>query len=481
MTKDLTRRRFLQTAATAAAGFTIVPRHVLGGVGYTAPSDRLRILGVGAGGKGESNLKPLDGEYVIGLCDIDAERAADTFAHFPQAARYTDFRRMYDELLADADAVVVSTPDHTHAVAALRALYADKHVYCEKPLVHNIREARLMTEAARARPHLATQMGNQGASQEGIRRITEWLAADLIGEVHTVHAWTNRPIWPQGNPRPTQAMPKPAHVDWESWVGPAPMVPYHKLYHPFAWRGWWDFGTGALGDMGCHIIDASFYALELGYPTSAEASVVPIYSQNWNADYTPEACPVASKIILRFPARGPGKPAVKLTWHDGGLLPERPRELQPGEQMGGWGGGVILEGTRGKLMHDVYANNPRLLPLALNEQADRFPEPTLPRVPDEQHQLDWIAAIREGRQPSSHFGKAGPLTETVLMGNLAVRAYDLRMPTPTAEDPDAYDVPGRGNELLWDGEAMRITNLPELDRLVGRENGYREGWELPTA
>ena len=468
------RRRFLKHSATAAAGFYIVPRHVLGGRGYRAPSDRVRVMGVGAGGKGQSNLVPIDSEYVVALCDVDRERAAETFAHFPDAAKYTDFRRMYDAHLDEVDAVVVSTPDHTHAIASLAALYADKHVYCEKPLVHNIREARLLTEAAAARPHLVTQMGNQGASGEGIRKITEWLDAGLIGDVHTMHAWTNRPIWPQGNPAPTEGVPKPEHIDWEAWIGPAQPVPYHPLYHPFAWRGWWDFGTGALGDMGCHIIDSAFYALELGYPESAEASVVPIYSQNWSPDYTPEACPVASKIILEFPARG-DRPPVKLTWHDGGLLPERPEELAPDEPMGDWGSGVILEGTGGKLMHDTYAGNPRLLPLSRNEQ-EAFPEPTLPRVATN-HNMDWGEAIREGRQPSSPFTKAGPLTETVLMGNLAVRAYDYRV---TPQGTDEYERPGR-TKLLWNGPAMRIENVPELNFMVGREHGYREGWELPTA
>ena len=468
------RRSFIKQTTTAAAGFMIVPRHVLGR-GYQAPSDRVRVMAVGAGGKGESNLISIDSEYIVALCDIDQKHAANTFQHFPQAKAYTDFRKMYDEQLPNVDAVVVSTPDHTHAIASLAALYADKHVYCEKPLVHNIREARLMTQAAQARPQLVTQMGNQGASGEGIRTITEWLNADLLGDVHTMHAWTNRPVWPQGYPAPTEGVPKPAHVDWESWVGPAPMVPYHPLYHPFAWRGWWDFGTGALGDMGCHIIDSAFYALELGYPTSAEASVVPLYTQNWSPDYRPEACPVASKIKLTFPARG-DKPAMKLTWHDGGLLPERPDGLKPGEQMGDGGSGVILIGTKGTLMHDTYANNPRLLPLELNEQKDRFPEKTIPRVTTS-HNMDWINAIKEGRQPSSHFGKAGPLTETVLMGNLAVRAYDYRLPKANGT-PGSYERPARGQTLLWDGPNMQITNIPELNFMVSRD--YRKGWELPT-
>ena len=469
------RRKFIKQASTAAAGFVIVPRHVLGGRGYTAPSDRVRLMAVGAGGRGEANLASMESEYMVALCDIDHERAASTIERFPKAKTYTDFRKMYDEQLDNVDAVVVSTPDHTHAIASLAALYADKHVYCEKPLVHNIREARLMTEAARARPHLVTQMGNQGASGEGIRTITEWLDAGLIGDVHTMHAWTDRPIWPQGNAAPTEGVAKPAHIDWESWVGPAAMVPYHPLYHPFAWRGWWDFGTGALGDMGCHIIDSAFYALELGYPETAEASVVPLFTKNWTPDYRPQACPVASKIKLTFPARG-ARPPVKLTWHDGGLLPERPVGLEPGEQMGDGRSGVILIGSGGTLMHDTYAQNPRLIPLSLNEQKDLFPEKTLPRVATD-HQRDWIEAIKERRQPSSHFGKAGPLTETVLMGNLAVRAYDLQLPKPGGKRDDTYR-PGRGNTLIWDGPNMEITNLPELNFMVGRE--YRAGWELPT-
>ncbi len=475
---DGSRRSFLKKASVAAAGMYIVPRRVLGGVGFVAPSDQVRVLGVGAGGKGESNLMALDSQQMIALCDIDQAGAAKTFEHFPKAARYTDFRRMFDEQLDNADAVVVSVPDHNHAIVTLAALQANKHVYTEKPLVNNIKEARLVTEAAAARPELITQMGNQGASQEGIRVVTEWLNAGLIGDVHTMHAWTNRPIWPQGNAAPTKEMPKPEGIDWDSWIGPAQPVPYHTLYHPFAWRGWWDFGTGALGDMGCHIFDSAFYALELGYPTSAEASVVPIYHQNWSADYTPEACPVASKIYLDFPARG-DKPPVKLTWHDGGLLPERPQELKPSEAMGDWGGGVILEGTKGKLMHDVYASNPRLLPLSLNDQQDRFPEKTLPRV-ETSHQMDWINGIKEGYQPSSHFAKAGPLTEAVLMGNLAVRAYNLRVPTTGKDKQDDYELPGR-TKLLWDGTAMRITNVDELNVLVGRPDGYRKGWELPTS
>ncbi len=475
MSTPSSRRKFLKQSTAAAAGLYIVPRHVLGGRGFLAPSDRVRVMGVGAGGKGQSNLIPIDSEYMVALCDIDQKHAAKTFEHFPKAKAYTDFRKMYDEQLENVDAVVVSTPDHTHAIASLAALYAGKHVYCEKPLVHNIKEARLMTQAAAANPKLVTQMGNQGASGEGIRKITEWLAADLIGDVHTMHAWTNRPIWPQGNAAPTVAAPKPDYIDWDSWVGPAKMVPYHPLYHPFAWRGWWDFGTGALGDMGCHIIDSAFYALELGYPTSAEASVVPIYSQNWNPDHTPEACPVASRIILEFPARG-AKPAVKLNWFDGGLLPERPEELGTDERMGDGGSGVILEGTKGKLMHDTYANNPRLLPLSRNEQ-ETFPAETLPRV-STNHNMDWINAIKEGRQPSSPFTKAGPLTETVLMGNLAVRAYDARVPAPTADRPDNYERPGR-TKLLWDGANMQITNIPELNYMVGRD--YRKGWGLPVA
>lgn len=463
------RRQFLATSAKASAGFMILPRAVLGGPGYIAPSDKVNIAVVGAGGRGASVTQGLASENIVALCDVDDRRAAETYQAFPKAKRYRDFRKMLDAQ-SDIDAVVVATPDHTHAVIGLAVLGLNKHLYCEKPLTHNIYEARKLTEAAAAKPNLITQMGNQGASGEGIRQVREWIDADLIGEVHTMHAWTNRPIWPQGGKAPTERMKVPKELDWDLWLGPAAERPYHEAYLPFAWRGYWDFGTGALGDMACHIIDSAFYSLELGYPIAAQASVVALYSQNWTPDYNPETAPPASIIHIDFPARG-RRPPLTLHWYDGGLLPERPAELQPDEQMGEWDGGVILEGTKGKLMHGVYGRNPRLLPLTRMEEVE-LPEPSIPRVTTS-HEMDWVNGIKNNYQPSSNFAKAGPLAEAVLMGNLAVRSYDYRVPRPG--NAGEFDLPGR-TKLLWDGENMRITNVEMANRFVKRE--YRKGWEV---
>ena len=474
-----TRRKFLTTAATAAAGFMIVPRHVLGGKGYTAPSDMVQLAAIGSGGKGKGTINNIrekgSNATFVALCDVDDKMAADARGWYPKASYHRDFRKMLDERGSDIDAVIISTPDHTHAIAGLASMQLGKHVYIEKPLAHSIAEVRALTEMAKANPKLVTQMGNQGASGEGIRRTQEIYQAGLIGDVHTVRAWTNRPIWPQGGKLPQGTDPIPDHFDWNLWLGPAAMRPHNDAYHPFAWRGYWDFGTGALGDMGCHIIDTPFYILNLGYPTSAEASVAQVFSQNWSADYNPDTCPMASSITMEFPARpntttGKGDhPPVKLHWTDGGILPERPDELESGEQMGEWGGGIILEGTRGKLMADTYGDNPRLLPLSLNENIEVAE--SLPRVKTF-HEQDWINGILEGYQPSSHLLKAGPLTETILMGNLAVRGYNHRYPNPTADNPDAYAVPGR-TRLEWDGAGMRVTNVDEMNEFV-RNGKVRE-------
>ena len=450
----------------------IVPRHVLGGQGYTAPSDTVNIATIGTGGKGKGWINHMrkggTNFQFTAFCDVHDEMAAEPREWYPDVPYYRDYRKMLDERAGDIDAVVVSTPDHTHAVAGLAAMDLGKHVYIEKPLAHSISEARALTEKAKANPQLITQMGNQGASGEGIRKTEELYKSGAIGDVHTITAWTNRPIWPQGGKLPEGSTPAPEGFDWNLWLGPAAMRPHHKSYYPFAWRGYWDFGTGALGDMGCHILDTPFYILNLGYPTSAEASVAQVYSQNWQPDYNPETCPMSSKIILNFPERanetmGSGDhPAVKLVWMDGGILPERPEELAPDEQMGEWGGGFILEGTKGKLMADVYGANPRLLPLSRNEQMEV--EETLPRV-ETFHEQDWVNGIREGYQPSSHLLKAGPLTETILMGNLAVRGYNQRFPDAAAKKDDAYTVPGR-TQLLWDGENMKVTNIDEMNAFV---------------
>jgi predicted dehydrogenase len=457
-----TRRKFLKTASTAAAGFMIVPRHVLGGKGYTAPSDIVNIAAIGAGGKGRSGLRAVESQNIIGLCDVDDNMAADSRKAYPKAKYYRDYRQMLDEISGDIDAVVISTPDHTHAITGLACMALGKHVYIEKPLAHSIEEVRLLSEAAKANPKLITQMGNQGASGEGIRKTQEIYEAGLLGDVHTVRAFTNRPVWPQGGGAPKGSTPIPDHFDWNLWLGGADMRDHHENYHPFAWRGFWDFGTGALGDMGCHILDTPFYILELGYPTSAEASVSQVFSRNWSADYNPASCPPSSKVHLQFPARGE-KPPVELIWSDGGILPRRPDGMTDADVLGdGDGNGFIMEGTRGTLVADVYGANPRIIPSKLMDNIN-VPE-TLPRVTTS-HGMDWINGIKENYQPSSHFGKAGPLTETVLMGNLAVRGYTYRFPDPNGKDKDAYMVPGR-TKLEWDGPKMEVTNVNYMNYFV---------------
>ena len=455
------RRQFLRTAAGAAAAFTIVPRHVLGGKGFQAPSDTVNIAAIGAGGKATGTLRNLMSENVIALCDVDDQRAADSRARFPNATYDQDFRVMLEKYGKDIDAVVVTTPDHMHATAGLAAMDLDKHLYIEKPLTRTIAEARMLTEMAARKPQLVTQMGNQGASGEGIRRCQEIYEAGLIGKVHTVYAFTNRPVWPQGGKLPQGTDPIPPGFDWNLWLGIAAMRPHNKAYHPFSWRGYWDFGTGALGDMGCHILDSPFYILGLGYPVSAEASVAQVFSQPWNPDYNPETCPPASKIHVKFPQRGEDPP-VELIWSDGGILPGRPEELGVDEPLGNSDGGFIMVGDKGKLMADTYGGNPRLLPTSRMEEID-VPQ-TLPRVLTS-HEMDWINGIKEGYQPSSHLAKAGPLTETILMGNLAVRGYAYRFPKVDGEEGE-YELRGR-TRLNWDGENMRVTNVDEMNAFVG--------------
>ena len=469
------RRDFLKTSALAVPAFMIIPRHVLGGKGYIPPSDKLNIAGVGVGGRGAGILNGAynDGaENIVALCDVDDTRAAGSYKKYSKATRYKDFRVMLEKEKG-IDAVMVGTPDHTHAAVALPAMQLGKHVYVEKPLTHNIYEARLLTEAAK-KYKVATQMGNQGASGEGVRKIMEWIEAGVIGEVDKVHCWTNRPIWPQGVPTPTGKFDIPDTLDWDLWLGPAKMRDYNPAYLPFKWRGWWDFGTGALGDMGCHIIDPPFRALKLGYPTEVEASVSQVFVGDFVEAVYSDSCPPATKVHLTFPERE-GMPAVEMIWYDGGILPKRPEELEPNEMMGDSDGGVIFEGSRGKIMCGVYGRNPTLLP---TKAMDYFSQPkeSIPRVP-EGHQQNWVKACKEGTPTTSGFEYAGPFTEAVLMGNLAVRSYEMKVLKPGKKLGDwaPFNYPGR-KRLLWDGPNMKITNFDEANAFVKRD--YRKGWEL---
>lgn len=438
----------------------------------------LYVAGIGAGGKGESDIANFakSGKAEIAyLCDVDDRRAAKSVAAFPKAKYYKDFRALLEKEHKHIDAVSVSTPDHNHAVQALAAMQLKKHVYVQKPLTHDIYEARILTEAAK-KYKVVTQMGNQGSSGDGVRQLVEWYNAGIIGDVHTVYCWTNRPVWPQGIQWPEKKSEVPKELDWDLWLGTAPYKDYIDKLVPFNWRGWWDYGTGALGDMACHIIEPPFRVLQLKYPTDVTASVGSVYVDEFKRGYFPESCPPSSHIVLTFPARN-GKSAVKMHWMDGGIQPDRPEELGPNERMGDGGNGVIFVGTKGKMMCGTYGMYPSLLPTSKNQEVS-VPQ-TIKRVPGsaEGHYAQWVEACIAGygkMEVSSPFEIAGPLTETVLMGNLAIRSHDIRV--PKKDNPNQFDYPGRNIKLMWDGENMKITNFDEANQFVKRE--YRAGWKL---
>jgi len=463
----LNRRKFIKNASLVSAGFFIVPRHVLGR-GFVAPSDKLNIAGIGAGGKGESDLNEFSKSQnvnIVAMADVDDRQAVKSRTRFPKANYYKDFREMLSKEKNNIDACSISTPDHTHAVATLAAMQLGKHVYTQKPLTHDIYEARALTEAAK-KYKLVTQMGNQGGSGEGVRRAKEIYDAGLIGDVHTAYAWTNRPVWPQGIPTPSGKFDIPAELNWDLWLGTAKYIDYNPAYLPFNWRGWWAFGTGALGDMACHIMDPIYRMLPILYPDSVECSVATIYKEMWNDTPNPDACPPSSIIHLNYP-RTDGKGNIKVSWYDGGLLPQRPDELLPEEAFGNWDGGVLLEGTKGKLLMDCYGENPRLLPTKLMKEVT-LPNQTIARVP-EGHYIQWVNACIAGYEKgttSSPFAYAGPFTESILIGNLAIRSYLMK-------NKDEY--PGR-KKLLWDGTNMKITNFDDANSFVKRD--YRAGWSL---
>lgn len=462
------RRQFIRNTAVATAGFFIVPRHVLGR-GFIAPSDKLNIAGIGAGGKGQSDLAEFaksPNVNIIALCDVDDRQAVKSRQNFPKANYYKDFREMLAKEKNTIDACSISTPDNTHTVAAIAAMQLGKHVYVQKPLTHDIYEARLLTESAR-KYKVVTQMGNQGASSDGVRQMQEWYNAGIIGDAHTIIVWTNRPVWPQGFGKPKTTTAVPVGLDWDLWLGPARLEEYREGYVPFNWRGYWDYGTGALGDMGCHLIDPAFKTVGLGYPSEVECSVAAIYEKMWTAAYYPDSCPAAASITLKFPGKN-GKPDVKMHWMDGGIRPERPDELGPDEIMGDndGSGGVIIEGTKGKMTCGTYGSNPKLLPTSRMKEVNVVK--TLARVP-EGHYVQWVNGCIAGygkNELSSSFDYAGPLTEAILMGNLALRSWNIKSENKFT---------GR-KKLLWDAKNMKITNFDEANQFVKRE--YRPGWEL---
>jgi predicted dehydrogenase len=449
--KEISRRQFLNLSAAATSSLLILPRHVLGGKKQLAPSDRLNIAGIGVGGQGGGDLSRMESENIVALCDVDWERAARTFGKHPDVPRYRDFRVMLEKQ-KDIDAVVIGTPDHVHATATMAALQLGKHVFCEKPLTHTIVEARTLTKAARE-AEVATQMGNQGHAMESIRLLCEWIWDGAIGNVAEVHAWSPHPVWPQGIGRPLESPSVPETLSWDLWLGPAPFRPYHPCYLPQLWRGWWDFGTGGLGDMGCHIFDHIVWSLKLGPPTSVEASYsIFVPEVTWDKPKNNETYPRASMVTYKFPARQ-GFPALKLVWYDGGLMPARPEEIPENIRLGDDYGGALYIGDKGMILCGSHgANSLRIWPESRMQEYQRPPK-TIPR--SEGHYKEWITACKGGAPAASNFDFAGPLTETVLLGNVAIRS-------------DA--------KLYWDAENMRFPNYPEADRFLHRP--YRDGWSL---
>jgi len=445
--RHVNRRRFLATTAATAA-FTIVPRHVLGGAQHAAPSEKLNIAGIGVGGMGKSNLSQLETENIVALCDVDHAYAAGTFKKYPQAKVYSDYREMLDKEKS-IDAVMIATPDHTHAVISMEAMRRGKHVYCQKPLTHDIYEARMLAKAARE-TGVTTQMGIQGHSGEGSRLICEWIWDGAIGAIREVDAWCNLSYYPFGHAywsskwsrRPPDTPEVPATLNWDLWLGPAPHRPYHPAYHPAVWRCWWDFGCGMMGDRGAHTLDPVAWALKLGHPTSIEAT---------SLDLNPDIHPIASVVTYQFPARG-DLPPVKLTWYEGVRAP-RPPELEDGRRLGHAEGGSLFKGTKGKLVGGVSGEDPRLIPESRMKEY-KLPPKTLPRV-EGSHEQDWVQACKAGKRAGADFEYSGLLTEICLLGNVAKRV-DAR--------------------IEWDGPNMKVTNLPEANKYI--RTTYREGWTL---
>ncbi len=453
MENKFSRRSFLATSATVAAGVTILPSNVIAGLGYKAPSDKLNLAGVGIGGMGFANLKHLQSENIVGLCDVDWKYADKTFKYFPKAKQYWDWRVMYDEMGKSIDGVVIATADHSHAISASNAITMGKHVYLQKPLTHSVYESRLLTKLA-AKHQVATQMGNQGSSAEGVSLTCEWLANGEIGDVTKVEAFTDRPIWPQGLNTPKGEW-VPDTLNWDLFTGPAKMRPYNSVYTPWNWRGWWAYGTGALGDMACHILHPVFVGLELGYPIKAQGNSTLLLQ---------DCAPVAQSVKLTFPARaqkrvwkgskkGALHPQVEVYWYDGGNKPMLPEGWPAGKDPNDAGGGVFFHGTKGTLVCGCYGVNPWILRpdgKAEKPEAPQFRR-RIANAMDGGHEMDWVRACKESPESrvktASDFSEAGPFNEMVVMGVLAVRLQTLN------------------KELMWDGPNMKFSNITPDEKI----------------
>lgn len=484
--KNMSRRSFIETTGVVAAGFTVLPSSVISGLGKRAPSDKLNIAVVGIGGMGNSNLKAVKAtENIVALCDVDWAYSKNVFAENPDAKAYWDWRKMYDEMGKSIDAVIVATADHTHAIIAATAMTLGKHVFVQKPLTHTVYESRLLTRLAE-QYKVATQMGNQGASAEGVNLTQEWIQNGEIGEVKKVESFTDRPIWPQGLNVPKGEW-VPDTLNWDLFIGPAKMRPYNSLYTPWNWRGWWDFGTGALGDMACHILHPVFKSLRLKYPIKAQGSSTLLLT---------DCAPNAQMVKLTYPERVAPKgskikyPQLEVIWYDGGLQPPKPNGWPAGKNMNNSGGGVLFHGTKDILHCGCYGRDPWLL-------SGRVPVvPKTERRVEVSHEMDWVRACKESPEnrisTKSDFSEAGPFNEMVVMGVLAVRLQGLN------------------KELEWNGEKMEFTNISDTDqvRLTISDNftivdgdprfdrpninmnakafaaemikhSYRQGWSLP--
>ncbi len=441
--KHISRRSFLGTTGAVAAGLTILPSSVISGLGHRAPSDKLNVAVVGIGGMGNSNLRAIaPTENIVALCDVDWAYSKKVFDANPNAKAYWDWRKMYDEMGKSIDGVIVATADHTHAIIAATAMTMGKHVYVQKPLTHSVYESRLLTKLA-AKHKVATQMGNQGSSGEGVNLTTEWIQNGEIGEVTRVEAFTDRPIWPQGLNRPAKEDAIPSTLNWDLFIGPAPTRPYNSIYHPWNWRGWWDFGTGALGDMACHIMHPIFKGLKLQYPIKAQGSSTLLLA---------DCAPSAQMVKLVYPERtAPSNykiklPQVEVTWYDGGLQPAKPAGWPAGKSMNDQGGGVLFHGTKDTLVCGCYGVNPWLL-------SGRKPDvpKTERRVEGGKHEMDWVRACKETPESrvktKSDFSESGPFNEMVVMGVLAVRLQSLN------------------KELEWDGAKMEFTNITDAEKV----------------
>ncbi|KXU35891.1 oxidoreductase [Cephaloticoccus primus] len=488
MKTKTSRRKFLKKASAAAAAFTIVPRHVLGGSSFVAPSEKLVVAGIAAGRRGAGDLHNCykSGKVEIGyLCDVDEAEVAlgakgsPDPEHYKKAKYYADFREMLDKEQRHIDAVCIATPDHNHAIQALAAMQLGKHVYVEKPMTHDIWEARVLTDAAK-RYKVVTQMGNQGASDDGPRLAREWYEAGAIGDVHTVYVWTDRPVWPAGIhwSSPNATMPKdldyvpnyhiPKEKNWDLWLGTAP---YRDFVDRFNWRCWWDYGTGSIGDMGCHLMELPFSVLGLQEVQEVHASAGTVYKDHFRRDEFFDSVPPSSYATLRFAKTSRTQGPVTLYWMDGGITPPIPDELGPDEPLGS--NGALLVGTKGKILAGVYGRNPRLLPTSRQVKVPQ----KYPRVPlasgnvwGPGHAAQWVEACLAGygkKELSSSFDIAGPLTEAALLGNLAIRTANMKM------EGRGF---GRDFKLQWDSKNMRVTNFDLANQFVKRE--YRPGWEV---